>query len=73
MKKVTVKRLKRHIDVALEKRASTVAAFKGNENPQVKEMYDRALGQMSVLQDLSDAINRNDFVGLRTLSGLSPE
>lgn len=73
MSKITVKRLTRHIEAGTAKAAAKVRDYKASSNPQIKEIYNQALGELNVLQALSDAIHRGDMVGLRLISDLGPE
>jgi len=65
MKAAQLKIITGLISQAIERKGKFIENCKGDINPQVLEMKHRTQGEVTALQDVYDALTRNDLVCLR--------
>jgi hypothetical protein len=57
-KPLTITQLRNAVETRRHKVATSVNSFKGNNNPQVVEMYLKAKGELEALESVLEAINQ---------------
>ena len=54
--------LKNLVLAALERKTAIIEDFKGDDNPQIREIYFRTCGEVGILQSVFDALNDNPMM-----------